>query len=119
MFPEIVSLHLHYKKGCKEDENRIEKIINSAIRRKDDTTEFCGTHLKGTPHGICCSEDLNKPTGQKIEVWAQDFQGIIYFIDKNSNVYQTEDIIQGKSNPKIIAKYVKNIDTYSIPDFGV
>jgi len=88
-------------------------------RRKDDTTEFCGTHLKGTPHGICCSEDLNKPTGQKIEVWAQDFQGIIYFIDKNYNVYQTEDIIQGKSNPKIIAKYVKNIDTYSIPEFGV
>ena len=22
-------------------------------RRKDTTTEYCGTHLKGTPHGIC------------------------------------------------------------------
>lgn len=88
-------------------------------RRKDDTTEFCGTHLKGTPHGICDFNEESKPQGQKIEVWAQDIQGIVYYIDKASNVYQVEDIMQGKVNPKIIAKYVKVGETYMIPEFNI
>ncbi len=87
-------------------------------RRKDDVTEYCGTHLKGTPHGICDQEEEIKPQGQKIEVWAQDFQGIIYYIDKAFNVYQVEDIMQGNVNPKIIAKYIKVGDTYLIPEFN-
>lgn len=88
-------------------------------RRKDDTTEFCGTHLKGTPHGVCDFNEEAKPQGQKIEVWAQDIQGIVYYIDKASNVYQVEDIMQGKVNPKIIAKYVKVGETYMIPEFNI
>jgi hypothetical protein len=88
-------------------------------RRKDDTSEFCGTHLKGTPHGVCTLGEEDKPQGQKIEVWAQDIQGIMYYIDKNSNVYQVEDIMQGRVNPKIIAKYVKVGDNYSIPEFNI
>ena len=86
-------------------------------RRKDETSLYCGTHMKGTPHGICSNE---KPLGQKVEVWAQDIQGIIYYIDKTGNVYQAEDIVVNKINPKIIAKYVKTgIDTYSIPEFNI
>lgn len=88
-------------------------------RRKDDTTEYCGTHLKGTPHGICDTNDDSKPQGKKIEVWAQDIQGIIYYIDNMYNVYQVEDILQSKINPKVIAKYVKIEDTYSIPEFNI
>ena len=37
-------------------------------RRKDETTEYCGTHLKGTPHGICNFEEEQKPQGHKVEV---------------------------------------------------
>jgi hypothetical protein len=88
-------------------------------RRKDDITEYCGTHLKGTPHGICNFDEENKPQGHKIEVWAQDIQGIIYYIDKNSNVYQIEDVMQGNINPKVIAKYVKVGDIYTIPEFNI
>lgn len=88
-------------------------------RRKDDITEYCGTHLKGTPHGICDLDEEVKPQKQKVEVWAQDIQGIIYYIDKASNVYQVEDIMQGKVNPKIIAKYVKIGETYMIPEFNI
>lgn len=88
-------------------------------RKKDANCEFCGTHLKGTPHGICSVEDNVKNDEQKIEVWVQDIQGIVYYIDKNNNVYQTEDIIQRKKNPKIIAKYIKNGDSYSIPEFNL
>jgi hypothetical protein len=88
-------------------------------RRKDDTTEYCGTHLKGTPHGICDANDDAKPQGKKVEVWAQDIQGIIYYIDNMHNVYQVEDILQNKINPKVIAKYIKTGETYSIPDFNI
>lgn len=88
-------------------------------RRKKEGFEYCGTHLKGTPHGICETGDNEKPSGQKIEVWVQDIQGIVYYIDKNYNVYQTEDIYTNKVNPKIIAKYVKIGDSYSIPEFNM
>ena len=88
-------------------------------RRKDTTTEFCGTHLKGTTHGICDLEHDDKPQGHKIEVWAQDIQGIIYYIDVSGNVYQAEDIISGKNNPKVIAKYIKVADIYTIPEFNI
>ena len=88
-------------------------------RRKDTTTEFCGTHLKGTPHGVCDIEEDSKPQGQKIEVWLQDIQGIVYYIDKSFNVYQPEDIMGGKVNPKVIAKYVKVGEVFSIPEFNI
>jgi hypothetical protein len=83
-------------------------------RRKEEGTDFCGTHLKGTPHGTCDQEEETKPNGHKIEVWAQDIQGIIYYIDKGFNVYQVEDVMQSKVNPKVIAKYVKVGETYMI-----
>ena len=89
-------------------------------RRKKNDYEYCGTHMKGTPHGIIENTGEEEiVTNQKVEVWAQDIQGIIYYIDANYNVYQTEDIFVNKSNPKIIAKYVKNEDHYSIPAFGL
>jgi len=88
-------------------------------RRRKTDDEYCGTHLKGTPHGICDDNDDNKPQGYKIEVWAQDIKGIIYYIDKSFNVYQAEDIVSSNANPKIIAKYVKNGDVYSIPEFNI
>ena len=88
-------------------------------RRKKDGIEYCGTHMKGTPHGIIDNQNESKPNTQKIEVWAQDIQGIVYYIDKAYNVYQAEDIIVNKLNPKIIAKYVKNGDVYSIPEFNI
>jgi len=88
-------------------------------RRKKEEDEYCGTHMKGTPHGVIESQEEQKNISQKIEVWAQDIQGIIYYIDKSMNVYQAEDIITNKINPKIIAKYVKIGDQYSIPAFGL
>ena len=88
-------------------------------RKKKEDSDYCGTHMKGTPHGIMDNQQENKFTTQKIEVWAQDIQGIIYYIDKNNNVYQTEDIIVNKINPKIIAKYVKTGEQYSIPEINI
>jgi len=88
-------------------------------RRKKIDCEYCGTHMKGVPHGICDTEENDKPVGQKVDVWAQDIKGIIYYIDKVCNVYQVEDIVSNKINPKIIAKYIKNGENYSIPEFNL
>jgi hypothetical protein len=84
-------------------------------RRKKDEFQYCGTHSKGTPHGIISDkEPVNTTT--KIEVSAIDIKGIVYYLDQNGNVYDTEDIITNQKNPRIIAKYEKNGDEYSIPE---
>ena len=94
-------------------------------RKKKAGCEYCGTHMKGTPHGIIEDPIIDenskevKQTTQKIDVWAQEILGIIYYVDKNYNVYQAEDIVSNRQNPKIIAKYVKNGEVYSIPEFGI
>jgi hypothetical protein len=88
-------------------------------RKKDADSTFCGTHLKGTPHGVFEVDETPTNQGKKVEVWAQDIQGIIYYIDKVDNVYQAEDIVRGKSNPKIIAKYVKHGENFHIPEFNL
>lgn len=88
-------------------------------RRKKEGCEYCGTHVKGTPHGIIDSQTDSAPNTQKVDVWAQEIMGIVYYLDKGGNVYQAEDIVSNKTNPKIIAKYVKNGDSYTIPEFGI
>ena len=120
---------------CKEDFQKRKRVKNfvpifdrccakrasneQCTRRKKEGSEYCGTHLKGTPHGIVDNQNEPKNTTQKVEVYAQDIQGIVYYIDKNNNVYQAEDIVSNKLNPKIIAKYVKCGDSYSIPEFNI
>jgi hypothetical protein len=84
-------------------------------RRRKDGSEFCGTHSKGTPHGIMeIDEEKEKIKTKKIEVWTQDIRGIIYYIDKSENVYQAEDIMMNKENIKRIGKYKKNGDEWSV-----
>ena len=78
-------------------------------RRKKTSHQLCGTHIKGTPHGmIQLSEKVDEM--KKISIWAQDIKGIIYYIDENHHVYDTKDIYENKINPKIIARWEKNDD---------
>ena len=80
-------------------------------RRKKTGHEFCGTHTKGIPHGVCEVINIPQvPTINKIEVRVQDINGIMYFIDTNDNVYQTEDVLMEKKNPKIIGRCMTNND---------
>ena len=88
-------------------------------RRRKEGSEYCGTHMKGTPHGIMDTSDEPKINTTKVEVWAQDIQGIVYYIDKFNNVYDTADIIKNQVNPKIIAKYVKTGESFSIPELNI
>jgi hypothetical protein len=56
---------------------------------------------------------------QKLDVFAEEIGGIVYYIDSVKNVYKTEDVMEGKINPTIIAQYVKNNGVCSIPAFGI
>ena len=87
---------------------------------KEAATHFCGTHIKGIPHGVVSNDvEIPKPN-TKVEVWVKDIKGINYYIDSNHNVYKPEDILTNKINPSIIAKWIKlSEDVYSIPQFGI
>lgn len=88
-------------------------------RRRKDKCEFCGTHVKGIPHGLIQTSEVGENIMQKIEAVAIEICGIVYYIDKYNNVYKTEDILEGKQNPGIVAKAVKHNGQYSIPELGL
>jgi len=99
----------NYERCCAKRANG-----QQCTRRKKDESQYCGTHSKGTPHGIMSDTDVTS-TITKVEVSAIDIKGIIYYLDDKGNVYDTEDIISNKKNPRVIANYVKNGDEYNIP----
>jgi hypothetical protein len=84
-------------------------------RRKKDDCQYCGTHSKGTPHGMISDKEPSS-TIKTVEVNAIDIKGIVYYLDNIGNVYDTEDIISNNKNPRVVAKYVKTGEEYSIPD---
>jgi hypothetical protein len=91
-------------------------------RRRKNESDFCGTHIKGVPHGVINSDnkaDKIEKTERTMSVTAHDFNGIIYFIDDKNNVYDSIDIQKNKHNPRIIAKYVIENEQYKIPEFNI
>ena len=94
---------------------------DQCTRRKKDTECFCGTHSKGTPHGMIDINNQEEKTElTKVEVWVQEIKGIHYYIDANENVYKVEDVIANKNNPAIIAQYkVTSEGVYTIPEFNI
>ena len=77
--------------------------------KPDGSIDFCGTHIKGTPHGIITDKPPKK-THKEIDVWLSEIHGISYYIDGYNNVYSHNDIINNITNPSIIAKYITDAD---------
>ena len=68
--------------------------------RKKKNKDYCGTHIKGRPHG---EYNITEPEKHKsIQVFSVDINGIVYWVDDNYNVYDTIAIMENKPNPKII-----------------
>jgi len=88
-------------------------------RRRKDNCEFCGTHAKGTPNGLMNSSEGTVNHLQKTQVVAQEIGGIVYYIDSENNVYKTEDVLEERPNPEMIAKCVIDNGRYTIPAFGL
>ena len=87
-------------------------------RRRKEGSEYCGTHVKGVPHGLVTADNMNEHT-TKLEVIATEIMGIVYYIDNNKNVYNTEDIMNQSQTPRIIAKYENHSGTITIPELGL
>lgn len=82
-------------------------------RRKKEGSDCCGTHCKGIPHGVISDIEHTNPH-TKVEVWAEDFNGIVHYIDAQGNVYKTEDVLKNKSNPTIYARWTKDSGVYTL-----
>jgi len=80
-------------------------------RKQKEGYTFCGTHVKGTPHGVINMTNTENQTTFVIgEVIAEDINGIVYYLDKNGNIFSTEDVLKGTPNPKVIAQYTMSSD---------
>jgi hypothetical protein len=82
-------------------------------RRKQGGTEFCGTHIKGTPYGVM-EPSTTSPTIKQVEIFQQEINGILYYIDSEHHVYSMEDVLSNKTNPKVIASYSVTDGIYTI-----
>jgi len=134
---ELIEFVYEYERFVliKDDLNKRKRVKNSipclnrcsakrangeqCTRRRKENCEFCGTHAKGTPNGLVTNNDSDGNHFQKIQVVAEEISGIVYYIDSLRNVYRTEDILEGKTNPEIIAKCNFENGRYTIPSFGL
>tara|TARA_X000000950_G_C13556709_1_gene513836 strand:- start:107 stop:535 length:429 start_codon:yes stop_codon:yes gene_type:complete len=60
-------------------------------RRKKEGTFYCGTHMKGTPHG-----EINKDTihqKRKVELVIKYDKGIPHYTDDKGVIYCAEDVL--------------------------
>ena len=87
-------------------------IVNSNVNQSSTITR--GVWLQYSVLNVWLDVDQNQD--KKVDVEAQEINGIVYFLDKFNNVYNTEDIMKKIVNPRIIAKYRKTDDTYFIVD---
>ena len=83
-------------------------------RRCKDKETFCGTHIKGTPHGLITVNNTTDVLLKKVQVSALDIEGIVYYIDDKNNVYNSNDVFQNKRNPRIIGTCIKQDDKVTI-----
>jgi len=134
---ELIEFVYDYERFAliKDDLNKRKRVKNSipcsnrcaakrangeqCTRRRKDNCEFCGTHAKGTPNGLVNSSESGVAALQKVQVIAEEIGGIVYYIDNMNNVYKTEDVLEEKPDPQIIAKYVLDNGRYTIPAFGL
>jgi len=87
---------------------------DQCTRRRRGETEFCGTHSKGVPHGLIRENANVENQKQSVDIFGEDINGIIYYMDKFSNVYKMEDIIIQCENPSIIGNYTLINGVYEI-----
>ena len=86
-------------------------------RRRKEGTELCGTHCKGIPHGQVPFPEVSI---QQVKLFTEKIHGIVYFLDHGGHVYNTEEVLENKQNPSVVATWVKSVDGRCvIPEWGL
>jgi hypothetical protein len=64
-------------------------------RKRRDGSDYCGTHLKGTPNGVVdvCQQTT---TNNKILLTLNCDRGIYNYSDKNGKIYSMEDVLNNE-----------------------
>ena len=89
------------------------RLNGEQCTRKNKANErFCGTHLKGLPYGKM--EEFPNLQESKIEIQLEEICGIHQYIDKNGNIYSSEDIMNNIPNPRVVSKWKKVDGEYVI-----
>lgn len=89
------------------------RLNGEQCTRKNKANErFCGTHLKGLPYGKM--EEFPHLQESKIEIQLEEICGIHQYIDKNGNIYSSEDIMNNLPNPRVVSKWKKVDGEYVI-----
>jgi hypothetical protein len=96
------------QKKTKNERPEFDKCIailqngEQCTRKKKKNIQYCGGHSE---LGNLNSNSTNNEELNQIEVFSENIGGIIYYIDKFNNVYNTEDVMNNIQNARIIAKY--------------
>ena len=96
---------------CEERCQALRANKTQCTRRKKNGCIFCGTHTKGTPYGVMETNIQEQPK-KIMQVFTQEIQGILYYIDNDENIYNTEDIINKITNPRKVGKYIVDNKTF-------
>lgn len=63
-------------------------------RRKKDGDDYCGTHLKGTPHGEITQNEGDKK--KKVELTIINNKGISHYVDSTGKQFSAEMVMNCK-----------------------
>lgn len=117
-FPPLILKHADFyvKKEAPIVEEKDRCVAKRAdntqcTRRKKKGCELCGTHVKGTPYGLI---ELNDGRKKEIVVQVKEVKGIPYYVDADNRVYNTEDVLESRENPRIVGKYITETNSIEI-----
>lgn len=79
-------------------------LLKRCTRHSKSGSLFCGTHSTNQPNGFMSDADMNNPL-ERVEVVQRCIRGIYYHLDNESNVYDTNDILDGVTNPRVVGTY--------------
>ena len=96
--PDDFSKRKRVKNFVPEHDRCIAKRANTeqCTRRKKDNTYYCGTHLKGRPHGEMNKEDI--PKKKKVELTIKNLNGIPQYVDETGKCYSAETVLNLNKN---------------------
>ena len=71
-------------------------------RQRKEGELYCGTHIKGCPHG----RYEIKAVKEELKLTIKEYKGIAYYIDlERGDVYSSEDVKNKCAAPRIVGKY--------------
>lgn len=71
-------------------------------RQRKEGELYCGTHIKGCPHG----KYEIKAVKEELKLTIKEYMGIAYYIDLDKgDVYSSEDVKNKCAVPRIVGKY--------------